>query len=96
VTDTTIERLPRCCLQHPDWQTLAEHLCRDFPTVGRDQILRSLIDAQRVTRRFDLEESDALETGELMVRHRLMLTTGRLPDVARTDPQTHTAPAPAS
>jgi hypothetical protein len=93
---SAIERLPRCCLQHSDWQTLAEHLRRDFPTVESEQVLRSLIEAQRVTRRFNLEEPDALDVGELMVRHRLMLTAGLLADVARTDPQKHATSAAAT
>ncbi|HEX3900736.1 MAG TPA: hypothetical protein VHW74_16410 [Mycobacteriales bacterium] len=96
MTTDAIKRLPRCCLQHSDWQTLAEHLRRDFPTLESEQVLRSLVEAQRVTRRFNLEESDALDVGELMVRHRLMLTTGLLPDAARTDPQTHAAPVAAA
>jgi hypothetical protein len=75
---------------------LADHICRDFPTVGNEQVLRSLIEAQRVTSRFNLAAPDALEVGELMVRHRLMLTAGLLPDVARTDPQIHTASVAAS
>jgi hypothetical protein len=95
VTDS-IKRLPRCCSEHGDWQTLADHICRDFPTVESEQVLRSLIEAQHVTRRFNLEAADALDVGELMVRHRLMLTAGLLSDVARTDPQTHTASVPAT
>lgn len=84
-----LERLPRCCAEHHDWQTLAEHLSRDFSTVASDQVLRNVLDVQAVAQRFDLDEREALDVGELIIRYRLMLATGRIPDVARTDPQTH-------
>jgi hypothetical protein len=84
-----LERLPRCCAEHADWAQLAEHLCRDFPMVLSEQVLRNVVDAQTVTARFDLKDSDALEVGELIVRYRLLVSTGQVPDVARTDPQTH-------
>lgn len=84
-----LERLPRCCAEHESWQVLAEHLCRDFPTVSRDQVLRNILDVQAVGERFDLGLREALDVGGLIVRYRLMLTTGQIPDVARTDPQTH-------
>jgi len=83
------ERLPRCCGQHDSWQVLAEHLGRDFPTVSSDRILRNILDVQTVTERFDLDDREALDVGELIVRYRLLLGTGVIPDVARTDPQTH-------
>jgi hypothetical protein len=44
---------------------------------------------QAVAERFALDGREALDIGELIVRYRLMLTTGQIPDVARTDPQTH-------
>ncbi|HWC36509.1 MAG TPA: hypothetical protein VG650_17005 [Mycobacteriales bacterium] len=84
-----LERLPRCCEQHSDWQVLTEHLGRDFPTVSGEQVLRNVLDAQTVTQRFKLDESEAIEIAELIVRYRLLLSTGQLADVARTDPQTH-------
>lgn len=84
-----LERLPRCCPQHSDWQELAEHLCRDFPAVAGEQVLRNLLDARSVTARFDLPQAEALDVGELIVRYRLLVSIGEIPDVARTDPQTH-------
>lgn len=85
----TVQPLPRCCSRHGDWKTLADHLCRDFPSVPAREIVRGLLEAQSVAERFQLDEDDALDNGELMVRYRLMLTTGELVDAARTDPQTH-------
>jgi|SRR6185312_17122699 len=82
-------RLPRCCAEHDNWQVLAEHLCRDFPQIATDQVLRNLLDVQAVAGRFDLNAPEALDIAELIVRYRLMLSTGQIPDVARTDPQTH-------
>lgn len=84
-----LERLPRCCPQHGDWQQLADHLCRDFPQVAGERVLSTVRNAQDVTRRFALDERDALDVGELIVRYRLLVGTGEIPDVARTDPQTH-------
>jgi hypothetical protein len=84
-----IERLPRCCAQHDDWQQLAEHLCRDFPSLASEQVLRNVLDAQVTTARFDLPPTEALDVGELIVRYRLLMATGQIADVARTDPQTH-------
>jgi hypothetical protein len=52
-------------------------------------VLRNVLDAQAVSERFDLTESEALDVGELIVRYRLLVSTGEIPDVARTDPQTH-------
>jgi hypothetical protein len=84
-----LERIQRCCPEHADWQVLTEHLCRDFPSVSRDQVLRNVLDVQAVTERFDLDMREALDVGGLIVRYRLMLSTGEIADVARTDPQTH-------
>jgi hypothetical protein len=57
--------------------------------VSEERVLRNVLDAQAVTERFDLTESEALDVGELIVRYRLLVSTGEIPDVARTDPQTH-------
>ncbi|HVV76434.1 MAG TPA: hypothetical protein VHC43_10390 [Mycobacteriales bacterium] len=92
-----LARIARCCPEHSDWQVLAEHLCRDFSSVTREQVLRNVLDAQAVTERFNLAPREALDIGELIVRYRLLLSTGKVPDVARTDPQTHhVGGAPAS
>jgi hypothetical protein len=84
------EPLPRCCPVHTDWGTLALHLRVDFPSVAASEVLRSLHEARMATSRFDLDEEEAIEVGELMVRYRLMLTIGARVDGARIDPQTHT------
>lgn len=47
------------------------------------------MEAQSVIATFDIDSAAGLEIGELMVRYRLMLTTGQITDAARTDPQTH-------
>jgi hypothetical protein len=81
--------MQRCCPQHDDWSTLADHLLREFATELPERVLRCLLDARVLTDRMALEATDALETAELMARHSLMLSTGMLVDSARTDPQTH-------
>lgn len=83
------ERLPRCCEHHPDWGTLGDHLCSDFPAVLPGQVVRDLHEARSVTEAFGLNEAEALDIGELIVRYRLMLLTGAVPDGARLDPQIH-------
>jgi hypothetical protein len=81
--------MQRCCPQHLDWSTLADHLLHDFAPELPERILRCLLDARLLTDQMGLESVDALETAELMARHSLMLSTGVLADSARTDPQTH-------
>ncbi|HVY10108.1 MAG TPA: hypothetical protein VHB18_08185 [Mycobacteriales bacterium] len=84
----TLQPLPRCCPSHDDWQTLTDHLCRDFPTVDAEVVLRAVLEAQGVTHSFNVAD-DPIGTVELMVRYRLLLSTGEIADAARTDPQTH-------
>lgn len=84
-----LEPIERCCSQHADWQILTDHLCRDFPDVGAEQVMRNVLDVRSVTNRFGLAQTEALDVGGLIVRYRLLVTTGAIPDVARTDPQTH-------
>jgi hypothetical protein len=86
---TDPERLPRCCEQHTDWPTLAEHLTVAFSQLSEGDIRAELAEARSVIQRFSLEEIDAIEVAELIVRHQLMLRTGEVPDVARLDPETH-------
>ncbi|HWA66181.1 MAG TPA: hypothetical protein VG899_07415 [Mycobacteriales bacterium] len=81
--------MDRCCPQHPDWSTLADHLLNDFPTEPTERVLRCLLDARSLTDRMALDAADALETAELMARHTLLVNTGMVADSARTDPQTH-------
>lgn len=84
-----LEKLPRCCPRHDDWVTLGEHLATDFPAVTVGALLHDLVDARVTTERLGLEPAEALDIAELMVRHKLMLATGQLPDGARLDPQNH-------
>jgi hypothetical protein len=84
-----LEKLPRCCPRHDDWVTLGEHLAADFVGVAVGDLLHDLIDARVTTERLGLDQGEALDIAELMVRHKLMLATGQLPDVARLDPQNH-------
>ena len=92
---TSLQPLPRCCPRHTDWQTLTDHLCRDFPSVGPETVLRGVLEARSVSAAFEVDLADQLDTVELMVRYRLMLTTGEIADAARTDPQTHHVGPPA-
>lgn len=84
-----VERVTRCCERHPDWTTLGDHLCADFPAVLPGQVVRDLHEARSVTEAFGLNEPEALEVSELIVRYRLLLLTGEVADGARLDPQIH-------
>jgi hypothetical protein len=83
------EPMPRCCAHHDDWTVLGDHLCSDFPTVAAGDIVRMLADAQRITEHFKLEREDAIEVGELICRHQLLVATGEIVDSAHVDPQVH-------
>lgn len=83
------QRLPRCCDEHPDWPTLAEHLLVEFPEVGISDIVRQVDAARDAVRGVGLDGSDALQTAELIARQQLMLLAGKLPEMARLDPERH-------
>ena len=81
--------LPRCCPAHPDWETLLSHLTEDFSELTSVHVLRELARARQAVRIVTLEPGDALHVAELIARNQLMLTSGRLGDVARLDPEVH-------
>lgn len=79
----------RCCPEHPDWPTLAQHLCDDFPDATITDIVREVGRARDAVEGLGLSDDDAIETGEAIARNQLSLLTGRLVDVARLDPERH-------
>ena len=83
------DRLPRCCPVHEDWATLARHLVDEFPEVRATAVIRELARSRNAVEGLGLSGEDALQTGELIVRHQLMLLTGRSADIARLDPERH-------
>jgi hypothetical protein len=83
------ERLPRCCPRHPDWPTLAQHLLDEFRNLPVADVVKEVAGAKTAVAQHGLEGADALVTGELIVRHQLMLLAGDRSDVARLDPTTH-------
>jgi hypothetical protein len=82
-------RLPRCCPAHDDWETLFAHLSRDFVELKDTDVLRELARARQAVRIVTLDARDALHVAELIARHQLMMTSGRIGDVARLDPEVH-------
>jgi hypothetical protein len=81
--------LPRCCPEHPDWETLLTHLTTDFTELASNDVLRELARARQAVRIVTLNAADALQVAELIARHQLMLAAGRIGDVARLDPEVH-------
>jgi hypothetical protein len=72
-------RLPRCCPDHRDWTTLADHLLDEFATVPASTIIRELWRARKFGELFDLTPTDALDCAELIVRQRVISATGGMP-----------------
>ena len=83
------EPLPRCCASHADWATLSQHLIDEFPGIPVGDLVREVGRAKDAVERVNLPNDEALEIGELIVRHQLMLRAGHLPDAARLDPERH-------
>ena len=81
--------LPRCCPAHPDWETLLAHLTDEFAEIQSTDVLRELARARQAVRIVTLDAADALQVGELIARHQLMLMAGKVGDVARLDPEVH-------
>jgi len=98
VSTTTAEPLQRCCATHSDWQVLADHLCADYAELGRVDVIRELARARQALRIVALDELDELQVGELIARNQLAMIAGRVPDVARLDPEVHSRrdPMPAA
>lgn len=63
----------RCCEQHRDWPTLAQHLLNDFPDASINQIIRQLTMARAAVDGMALDEADALATAEQITRNQLAL-----------------------
>jgi hypothetical protein len=82
--------IARCCESHPDWPTLAQHICDAFPTLSVADIARELRIARDAMDACDVGD-DALVIAEVIARHRLMLAAGEITDAAKLDPQTHTS-----
>ena len=89
VTAPGHEAMPRCCPQHDDWPTLSEHLLVDFPRLPVGDIVGEVRAAKRAVATVGLPDGEALEVGELIARHQLMIIAGSRSDVARLDPERH-------
>jgi hypothetical protein len=83
------DTLPRCCPAHPDWATLSQHLFAEFPEVSMADLVREVRRAKDAVEHVNLPEDEALQIGELIVRHQLLMRSGRIPEVARLDPERH-------
>ena len=88
------EPLPRCCETHPDWATMSQHLVVEFPEVPIADLVRELRQAREAVEQVQLPKDEALEMGELIVRHQLMMRAGQVRDAARLDPERHARAAP--
>jgi hypothetical protein len=86
--------LPRCCERHPDWSTLTQHLVDGFPEIPVGDLVREVRRAKDAVEQVDLPGPEALEIGELIVRHQLMMRAGKVRDAARLDPERHMRAVP--
>jgi hypothetical protein len=84
-----VQCMTRCCTEHPDWPTLAEHLLGEFPEINIADIVRQLQAARDAVQDIGMDARDALHTAELIARQQLLLLAGRLQDMARLDPERH-------
>lgn len=66
-----------CCDQHQDWAALAEHLLQEFPEVTISTVVRELGRAKTAVEETGLQTTEALQTGEAIVRHQLLLLLAR-------------------
>ena len=89
VTGGAADRLPRCCARHPDWATLSQHLVEEFAELTVGDVVREVARAKDAVENMRLELLEALAVGELIVRHQLMMLSGRVAEVARLDPERH-------
>lgn len=87
--NSDVAPIQRCCTEHDDWRTLAEHLVDEFTSVAAGDVLRELSRAKAAVAAFGLDEPDQLAVAELMARHQLMLASGAVREVARLDPERH-------
>ena len=82
----------RCCLEHPDWATLTQHLVAAFAQVDAVRVIEIVRRAREGVDFATLSGSEALVTGEAIVRHQLLLLCGATDDAARLDPEIHDRP----
>lgn len=83
------EPLPRCCPRHNSWSQLSEHLLNEFPELPIGDVVREIRRAKDAVEQVSLDEAEGVELGELIVRHQLLVLSGRMNDVARLDPERH-------
>ena len=88
--NSATEPLPRCCPQHADWATLTQHLVDEFPEIGIRDLVREVRRAKHAVEAVSMEPDEAVEIGELIARHQLLLRSGQVEEVARLDPERHT------
>jgi hypothetical protein len=69
---------------------LCEHLIERFPDLTTQAVIEEVARCRRAVESFGLVEQDQLETGEVLARHSLLISTGEVADVARLDPESHT------
>lgn len=84
------EPMPRCCPDHSDWATLSQHLLLEFPEVAAEDVVREVRRAKDAVENVRLAADESVQIGELIVRHQLMMRSGRVAEVARLDPERHT------
>lgn len=82
-----------CCTHHPDWATLTQHIVDQFPGIAIGDIVREVGRAKDAVEQVALADEEALEIGELIVRHQLMMRVGQTKEAARLDPERHTRSA---
>jgi hypothetical protein len=85
----TLEKIQRCCEQHDDWPTLAQHLLAAYPEAGIRDVIRELHQAREAVSDKGFDEADQRDLAEVIARNQLMVLTGRAPDAARLDPERH-------
>jgi hypothetical protein len=79
----------RCCARHSDWPTLAQHLLDEFPEATITDIVREVRRARDAVEAHGVDDHEAVDVGEAIVRNQLSLLTGRIVDIARLDPERH-------
>ena len=67
----------RCCLGHPDWPTLAQHLLTEYPDATITDIVREVRRARDALDDLGLDDEEAVAVGEAIARNQLSLLTGR-------------------
>jgi hypothetical protein len=73
---------------------LTDHLLADFCELDEAEVVEEVVLARRAVEAFGMDESDWVDTAELICRYRLSVLAGRFDDAARLDPQSHTMRSP--